>query len=406
MTTPQDRANGGSAEDKPKPRLGYVLPSYSPDSGEHHAHIPRLLTALSRWLEVEVIVWDCRGEPVLPGVATVFRLASESRAARFLELRRLLRQRVRAGCRRWFVRSATPLALAAELAGAEVVLWWCGVKRPPTGRRDRLVQAAANLALRHAEWVATAPGMEHYNRQEFGVPLTKTLLLNNDVDLSVYRPVAPAERSRLREAERVPAEACWLLYVHRLNHDRGADYLIPVLERCWAAGRQVVLTAIGGSGDQEAALQAYAAAHPERLRLTGHLPNHRLPNYYAAADVFLMCSRGEGFPRVVLESMACGTPLIATDCGTTSRIIPPELRQALIAPVSDQEGFVGRLLALLEQPAAARERTGEQLRLRAQEYSVEQVARQYAIVLGAAAPEPLVEPRTHAAEEDLVPDER
>ena len=63
----------------------------------------------------------------------------------------------------------------------------------------------------------------------------------------------------------------------------------------------------------------------DRVSLTGSLPNTELLKWYSAADVLLLCSSREGWANVLLESMACGTPVVATDIwGTPEVVAAPE----------------------------------------------------------------------------------
>jgi teichuronic acid biosynthesis glycosyltransferase TuaC len=96
-----------------------------------------------------------------------------------------------------------------------------------------------------------------------------------------------------------------------------------------------------GEGEERAALTSLAArlGVADRVRLTGSLPNTELLKWYSAADVLLLCSSREGWANVLLESMACGTPVVATDIwGTPEVVARPE---------------AGRLVARREGPAFA-----------------------------------------------------
>jgi glycosyltransferase involved in cell wall biosynthesis len=99
---------------------------------------------------------------------------------------------------------------------------------------------------------------------------------------------------------------------------------------------------IVGRGPEEGALQALArrlGVH-DRVRLVGAVDNAELRWWYSAADASLLCSSREGWANVLLESMACGTPVVATDIWGT-----PEVMAAPDAGVLMGDRTAGGLVA-------------------------------------------------------------
>ncbi|MCC7491594.1 MAG: glycosyltransferase family 4 protein [Fimbriimonadaceae bacterium] len=359
-----------------RPKLGYVMAVLEARSGEHAAHIPRLLGEIGKGLDIDVIVWNQKDEVTLPGVQAMQIVPRGSLFRKLRHLRRLIVEQRRAGYHLWFIRGAGSVVLLFNLVGARTVFWICGRTRPPSNWRDRVGQWLFKLALRTSRWIATAPGMDAYNTAALGVPASKQLLLNNDIDLTVYQPASPEQIAATRAELGLDPSQRVVLFVHRLIYERGADALIPLLDALAAAGQAACLVAIGGPGEQSAALEAYAAAHPERLRLLGHRPNDELPRYYGAADVFIMPSRVDGFPRVMLEAMACRVPVVSTPCEAVPPVLPADLHPELLVDFGDHAGLAARVLALLRDEPR-RVAIGERLLARAGDYTVQRVAEQY-----------------------------
>jgi glycosyltransferase involved in cell wall biosynthesis len=139
-----------------------------------------------------------------------------------------------------------------------------------------------------------------------GVPAGKVTVLRNGVDLETFHPVI--DRQALRQELGVPSGPL-LLTVGNLVPLKGHARIIEALPELPAC-----TLLIAGAGPEGPALQALARAREvaPRVRLLGAMPHHALPRLYAAADALLLASEREGWPNVVLEAMACGTPVIAT----------------------------------------------------------------------------------------------
>ena len=110
-------------------------------------------------------------------------------------------------------------------------------------------------------------------------------------------------------------------------------------------GLPAVDLVIVGEGPERAAIEALARERQvaDRLRLLGHVPQNRLPDIYSAADLLLLVSTHEGWPNVLLESMACGTPVIASDIDAIADIVAaPEAGSILREPTPERLAATAR----------------------------------------------------------------
>jgi len=188
------------------------------------------------------------------------------------------------------------------------------------------------------------------------------------LDTSVF---SPRHKETAREVFGLPPDAPVLLFVADTvsNHRKGFDLLQAALSDL-KLDSQVTLAAIGHG--------ASVATGESTTVPLGRIDNDRMMSFaYSAADVFIMPTRAEAFGQVVLESMACGTPVIAFDVGgipdmirqgETGLLAPPEdvraLREAIVAVLTDEQ-FRARLSAHCRRVAVA-------------EYDIEVQARRYA----------------------------
>ncbi|HZS72450.1 MAG TPA: glycosyltransferase [Candidatus Acidoferrum sp.] len=149
-------------------------------------------------------------------------------------------------------------------------------------------------------------------------------VIGNGVDLQRFFPLG---RSEARQSLRIPANARALLCVASLVPVKGHELLLRAFQRVRAAIAESQLYLIG-DGPLRSRLEDLAASLGlrDRVRFVGSCPNAHLRTWYSAADVTVLASSREGWPNVVLESLACGTPVVATRVWGTPEILrSPEL---------------------------------------------------------------------------------
>ena len=181
-----------------------------------------------------------------------------------------------------------------------------------------------------------------------GDPATLTVL-RNGVDLQRFHPVP---RDDARAALGWP-DAPTLLSVGYLVERKGHHIAIEAL-----AGLPGYRLVIAGTGVEQAALEGLAQrlGVADRVVFAGAVPNAELFRYYSAADIMLLASSREGWANVLLESMACGTPVVATRIwGTPEVIAVPEAgRLADRTPASFVKAIQELMLAYPSREAVRR----------------------------------------------------
>lgn len=191
----------------------------------------------------------------------------------------------------------------------------------------------------------------------------------------VHNPIVSADLPA-RAAE--PVQHPWLrpgqppvvMGVGRLNPQKDFGTLL----RAFAAlrrGREARLIVLG-EGEERDALARLAAelGVANDVDMPGFVENPYA--HMSKAALFVLSSRFEGLPTVLVEAMACGTPVVATDCPSGPREILEEGTLGGLVPVGDADALARSMAEALDRPVAA-----ERLRARAADFAVERAVDRY-----------------------------
>jgi glycosyltransferase involved in cell wall biosynthesis len=168
-----------------------------------------------------------------------------------------------------------------------------------------------------------------------GAAAEKITVLRNGVDTTIFRPLNQAQARHALGLDAPSSPSRIMVSVGALIGRKGHDRTIACLAQLpdW----QLL---IAGEGPERARLEALATrlGAAGRVRLLGSRPHETLAQLYSAADISVLASSREGWANVLLESMACGTPVIASP-------IPgnPEVVQSPAAGLIARENTPGGL---------------------------------------------------------------
>ena len=291
---------------------------------------------------------------------------------------------------------ALPLGLLGPHLGLPYALVLHGAEVTVPGRLPASRQLMAR-ALRGASlWVAAGGYAESEGRRvlragrkgngrddDEGGDLPPTVRIPPGVDPERFRPLPHIERLAARARFGLPAGGPLAVSVSRLVPRKGMDTLIEAAERA-SARLPGISVAIAGDGRDRGRLERLAGAATVPVKLLGELADAELPDFYACADCFALCSRArwggleqEGFGVVLVEAASSGVPCITLDSGGASEavldgetgvVVKPRKPTALLASrdrEAEAEGVANALIEVLSEPALAR-RMGEAGRRRAE----------------------------------------
>lgn len=348
-------------------KLCYVLPQYYKNSSENFFHIHNFLSELGKQVELYVVVEHCDTTPKINNVKKIFILDDGSNSissfGRLVRLVNIYFELYKKGVTVFFARASLtgvlPLVIANRffnLNRTSIIFWSCGQDvvplsfSPSKKNIKRLVsKLLAWFVFRGVNYLATGPElMADYYHQHYKIPQHKILTLYNDISMERFYPLSAQQKAISKEAI-LDTNKKVMLFVHTFNECRGADLLPLIAKNIKDKKLNVVIVAIGRPGDYSDKLTQEIKANnlQDYLLNLGKVPNKDIAKYYQIADLFLMPSRGEGFPRVLLESMACGCPALSFEVGGVADILPVDAIKELLIPLDNENKFVEQSIKLI-----------------------------------------------------------
>jgi glycosyltransferase involved in cell wall biosynthesis len=223
---------------------------------------------------------------------------------------------------------------------------------PPFRYTEQMVYRCSHFAFTGSESAATVLREKGYDG-----PST---LLPGSIDPEVYAPTPASDE--LHEDIGIPPDAVVVGFMGRISRVKGLSTLLHALEILDNLPWHLVLV---GEGDYEEEIADEAAAQgiSGRVHLTGYVPHTEAPRYLSMFDVLVLPSETqpdwkEQFGRVLIEALACGTPLVGSDSGEIPNVIR-RTRGGLSFPEGDEKALAHALRRMITAPSL-RERLAEQ----------------------------------------------
>jgi len=297
-----------------------------------------------------------------------------------------------------YLRESRPRSVLAHMEGAGLVALWARLRArvavpvvvavhnmplrhaeaAASFRQRRLVPLASAMMLRGAEGlVAVSAGVAVELARMAGIPRERITVIPNPVETerirraAIGRPDHPwlAEAGTEREGGR-PV----ILAAGRLTAQKDFPTLIRAFALAFAEGRERLV--IFGEGEDRADLETLVAAQglADRVALPGH--SAALWPAMARAQLFVLSSRWEGFGNVLVEALACGCPVVATDCPSGPSEILAGGAFGRLVPPADRLELANAMRIALTQP-----RQGDVLQRRAEDFAADRAAEAYLALL-------------------------
>jgi glycosyltransferase involved in cell wall biosynthesis len=240
------------------------------------------------------------------------------------------------------------LVTAGRLARRPVVAYHSG-----SVRASYVPRWPKRFSIRSAD-LLLVPGADERRRlvAEHAVRPDRIRRLLTPIDVDVYRPIDRHDACAIAGLD--PSRR-YLLFLGRLDDPvKRISHLIDAFSMLTTDHPDTDLV-IAGDGPDNEKLRSHAdAVAPGRVRFTGWVDTPEMKAaLYSAAVALALPSRSEGFPTVVGEALACGTPVVASDVGAVSELVRPGATGWLIPPGDNQTLRASLAEALAAAPSMA-----------------------------------------------------
>jgi len=221
----------------------------------------------------------------------------------------------------------------------------------PVDRRSWVVAADRWTNRFSTHICAVSESTRRFLVTEEGVEESRVTTVHNGIDVALFQP-RPEQRAEARKRWALPDSAFVIAGIGRLIYQKNFALFLEV-----AAGvlkrHPHAFFVLAGTGEDEASLRAQTQrlGIAERVRFLGYVGE--MTALYPALDLLLLTSRYEGLPITILEAMATGIPIVASQLDGVAEVLRDGEDSALVTE-GDGDGFVTHVGELIQQPGLSR----------------------------------------------------
>jgi len=366
-------------------KLCYILPEYNENIADHFYHQYELLKELSEKLGIFLVIEKANVKKINFGnFKKVYIQKFKFLPLRFLEsFLVVLRARV-LGYKNFYTHycyiGGINAGIISRLCKGQSYYWHCEMIWE--FKQNLFSKIGLKLCLKLSHFLVT--GSENLKKQYakyYRLSAERVKILPNWINLKRFKP--KSENLNPKSYTLNPK----LLFVHWLSERKGAYLIVPIIKQlvlnpkslpCRQAGQ--ILNPkflIIGDGPLKEKIQKEVKKNKleKFIKILGKVPHKNLIKYYVQADIFIMPSLQEGFPRVLIEAMAMGIPYVASDVGAV-REISPKIAQDFIVERGDIQEFAKKINLLLSDKEVYNRFKKEELE-KVKEYSLKKTVNKF-----------------------------
>jgi len=346
-------------------------------------------------VQIALVIEKCNEKPqIINNNINVITQQNKSKISRVIELYRIIKKLNNKGYEKVFVRISWVAACITILVGftsnLKTYYWLSGqgsienFQKLKWGFQKIKLLITSRLPFWFIKtyvyrFVTGPESMGDYMHKKMKVNPRKILILYNDININRFSKATDEEKYNYKESLNIPLNKKIILFVHRLSPVRKTLYFIPyiITEFFKTNSTNDYHFVFAGSGPEESELEKaiFNADVSGFITRLGAIPNGEIDKLYKIADIFINPTYAEGFPRVLIEAMACGLPIVTTDAGGIVDILYNSQKEFMIEK-ENRNLFAQKLVALSNLPKE-QELLGRKNIEHVQKFSTQNVAKMY-----------------------------
>jgi len=214
------------------------------------------------------------------------------------------------------------------------------------------------LFWRHADLlIVVSESQKEELEALYGLDSKKIRVVYNGADTSIFKPLRDVQYKEKLQLENKRV----ILYVGHFGFRKGITYLLEAMPQVLREIPNAFLLCVGGTPEWMGTHLHWRFLEDiierigirDHVKLVGQIPHHELPYYYSLSDVFVIPTLYEAFGKVIIEAMACETPVIASRVGGTPEIIKDDINGVLVEP-KNVEQLADAIVRILRDKNLAR----------------------------------------------------
>jgi glycosyltransferase involved in cell wall biosynthesis len=350
-------------------KICYILPEYNTDTDSHFYHLYELLERISQKTDLFLIVEKSKTRGIKLGNRTYVQ-RFKFMPLRFAEVFWVILRARLLGYKNFYTHyaynGAVSAAIICRIFGGKSFYWNCAMNW--LFKQRRLAGLGYRLSLKLSDFLVTgSETMRQGYAEHYDLNPEKIKVMPNWINLDRFQGQKPKNKNQKSKN---------FLFVHWLSKRKGADMIVPIIKHFLSdfgkTSGDFKLLVIGDGPYRERLAEEIEENKLEKfIEILGAISNKDIIEYYNNADILIMPSMEEGFPRVLLEAMATGVPYVASDVGAV-REISPETAQRFLVKSGDAEMFAHKIENLISDKEVYEKFKKEEIE-KVKEYSIENI---------------------------------